>query len=725
MKTKIAPLFMIGLVACSAQDEASDGPAAEPKGAAVTKAEEPGGKAEAWGVNDRPDIFASGLEKHISRLPTSGEAAMIPWASSYWPMWQDNLNFRWEGAGTQSPAAKYGAAFGVAGVEDGVSANHGIDQFVGNTSCTSDSQCNDKLGEKCSIRNGQTSGRCIPTWYGICPGWTAAAILHPEPKYPVEHNGVTFKINDIKALISLVHENTSTRFVSLRCNKNLAESEIHFDHYGRPNSHSPECGDSNAGTFYVLLANYLGIQRKSFAYDRTMDYEVWNQPLRGYRVTKINAVTAAVANSRVGVQPTGGTTTNRSGSVGASAWNHLGSFTVAGGQGARVVMTGSGDADLYVNFDAAPTTETFACRPYASNSAEECNLTVPAGATRMFVSINGYTASSYNVAVTTGATLAQAYQFNPNAVYFYDVTMQVDYITESASELDGNLAADINRYTKTDTYEMILEVNRDGFVIGGEWVGDSKRNHPDFLWLPLAAQQSVPVAGGKITYANVKWLLDKSQTPGSGGGTTGQDREVNEAATLAQGAWRHYGPFNVAAGKNLTATMTGTGDADLYVRKVATPTSEAFDCRPYLDGSAESCSVVGPAAVFVSVHGYTASSVQLKIKYTEGTGGGGGGTPPPSFTHLNQTGSVALNEMKMFQLPIPAGKRVVVRTTSSVDVDLYIMMDGAPTTSTYAARGYTDSGNETLTFTAPSNGTLFVGVHGYAAGSFTLRTSDN
>jgi hypothetical protein len=30
-----------------------------------------------------------------------------------------------------------------------------------------------------------------------------------------------------------------------------------------------------------------------------------------------------------------------------------------------------------------------------------------------------------------------------------------------------------------------------------------------------------------------------------------------------------------------------------------------------------------------------------------------------------------------------------------------------------------------VTYTPTSNGTLYVGVHGYAAGSFTLKTADN
>ena len=47
--------------------------------------------------------------------------------------------------------------------------------------------------------------------------------------------------------------------------------------------------------------------------------------------------------------------------------------------------------------------------------------------------------------------------------------------------------------------------------IGGEWVGASKRNHPDFLWLPTGP--GTAVAGGTIRYAQVASLLAASVTP--------------------------------------------------------------------------------------------------------------------------------------------------------------------------------------------------------------------
>jgi hypothetical protein len=193
------------------------------------------------------------------------------------------------------------------------------------------------------------------------------------------------------------------------------------------------------------------------------------------------------------------------------------------------------------------------------------------------------------------------------------VVLEVDSISESASSTDGNLAARIDQYTRTDSYEYVLEADASGKVIGGEWIGSSKKAHPDFLWLPISVQGS-SVAGGKITYANVKSLLDESVGGATGG--PGSVRTVNEGGAVAQAAWKQFGPFNLAAGATLTAKMTGTGDADLYVRKGAAPSLTSYDCRPYASDSTESCLMVGPATVFVGVNGYAATSTfALEIQY--------------------------------------------------------------------------------------------------------------
>jgi hypothetical protein len=682
------------------------------------------GKAEAWGPSDDPALFNQSLEYRAAELPRTGEARNIPWAGNYWPVYEDSINARWDGASSQAPSTKYAQAFGVTGVEDAVSRNHGIDAHTSRTACTTDAQCNPGLGEACAKRAGQTGGRCIPTWWGICHAWSPAAILTPEPKNPVTHNGVTFKVQDIKALVTLAYDRTETRFVSLRCNQLDSEQEINFDKYGRPTGGSASCRDTNAGTFHVLMTNYLGRQGESFVYDRTFDHEVWNQPLRGYRITKYEEVSAQKANELIGVLPEGGTTDERTGTVAAQAWTQVGQFPVTAGGKLAVAMTGTGDPDLYVRFGAQPTASSYDCRPYADGADETCDLTAPAGATTAYVAVFGYTASTFDLRIVSGGSLPTTYQFNPDAKTLVEAHMAVDYISESPASQDGNLGSTIDRYTHHDEYDYILEIDAAGKVIGGEWLGASKRRHPDFVWLPIRAS-AASVAGGKITYANVKMLLDRSlgTTPTPGG----TPRHVDDSGTVARAAWKQLGPFDVAAGANLTAVMTGTGDADLYVRKGAAPTAASYDCRPYRDGSSESCTVVGPAVVYVGVNGYaTTSDYTLAIDYVEGTGGGEPPpVPPTAVVHLNETGSVAQDEARVFTVDVIAGRRIVIRTTAPKDVDLYVQMGAAPTTDAYLSRAYTASGNETITLTPTSSGTLHVMVHGYEASTFTLRTADN
>jgi hypothetical protein len=472
------------------------------------------------------------------------------------------------------------------------------------------------------------------------------------------------------------------------------------------------------------MTNYLGKQGEAFVYDRTWDGEVWNQPLRGYRITEMNEISALDANKLIGVAPEGGTTSEKTGMTAGGAWTQLGSVAVTAGQTFTVVMSGSGDPDLFVKFGGEPSASSYDCRPYETGAAETCTLTVPTGATQAFLAVNAYgtAAANYTLKITAGGSIPTNYVFNTNAAKLYKTHMDVDYISESAASTDGNLGANIDRYTHQDRYDYILEVDAAGKIVGGEWVGASKRQHPDFVWLPIRSTATT-VAGGKISYANVKMIYDMSMQDGGGGGG-GTVRNVTETGAVVKAAWKQYGPFNVAANSTFTVDMTGDADADLYVRKGAAPTAAAYDCRPYRSGSAESCSIVGPATVYVGVNGYAATSnFTLKIKYTEG-GGTTPPTPPPAFSHLAQTGSVASGEMKVFQLPMPAGKKVVIRTTSQKDVDLYIQWSGAPTTDAYINRGYTSSGNETVSFTATSNGVLFVGVHGYEAGSFSLNSAD-
>jgi serine protease len=77
-----------------------------------------------------------------------------------------------------------------------------------------------------------------------------------------------------------------------------------------------------------------------------------------------------------------------------------GPIAVRSGTTLTVTMTGTGDPDLYVRFNSAPTRSRFSCRPYLSSATETCTLTVPSTATSFYVAVDGYTASTYNVTAT-------------------------------------------------------------------------------------------------------------------------------------------------------------------------------------------------------------------------------------------------------------------------------------------------------------------------------------
>jgi len=60
----------------------------------------------------------------------------------------------------------------------------------------------------------------------------------------------------------------------------------------------------------------------------------------------------------------------------------------------------------------------------------------------------------------------------------------------------------------------------------------------------------------------------------------------------------------------------GSGDADLYVRKGARPTDSDYDCRPYIGGNNEACSLSSAGTYYVRIKGYrNFNNVTLELSY--------------------------------------------------------------------------------------------------------------
>lgn len=170
-----------------------------------------------------------------------------------------------------------------------------------------------------------------------------------------------------------------------------------------------------------------------------------------------------------------------------------------------------------------------------------------------------------------------------------------------------------------------------------------------------------------------------------------------------------------AGATDLSFAMSGgSGDADLYVRFGAAATSSTYDCRPYLSGNNETCTIsnVQAGTYYVSIVGYTSfSGVQLVGSFTEpSTGGNTGGTA--SAEDLSAT----RNNWLRYTIDIPAGMSTleVAISGGSGDADLYLKSGSQPSTSSYDCRPYETGNNEVCTITNPTAGTWHIGLRAYS-----------
>jgi Bacterial pre-peptidase C-terminal domain len=102
--------------------------------------------------------------------------------------------------------------------------------------------------------------------------------------------------------------------------------------------------------------------------------------------------------------------------------------------------------------------------------------------------------------------------------------------------------------------------------------------------------------------------------------------ETFNAQAVHAGDWKTFGPFDVAAGTKIDVHMTGSGDADLYVKRSEQVSTTDYDCRPYTGTSNEDCTgtqfnAAGPAKFYVGIQGYADATVNLVVTYqSPGTG---------------------------------------------------------------------------------------------------------
>jgi hypothetical protein len=207
---------------------------------------------------------------------------------------------------------------------------------------------------------------------------------------------------------------------------------------------------------------------------------------------------------------------------------------------------------------------------------------------------------------------------------------------------------------------------------------------------------------------------------GSGGGTTGGYSRDEQGSVNKDQALDYETPV-LPAGKYTVSIAhdpaAPTGDADLYVKVGSAPTLSSYDCRPYIGGSAETCTVtlVAPSKIFAKVIGYANQANRFRLSFRSVA------VAPGGWAGMSQSGSVAKNEEKRFETPELQPGTYTFQMNGTGDADLYVRKGSAPTTSSYDCRPYIGGSSERCQVTLDAAAKIHVMVRGYAtASTFTL-----
>ncbi|MBI2213386.1 MAG: M4 family metallopeptidase [Acidobacteria bacterium] len=242
-----------------------------------------------------------------------------------------------------------------------------------------------------------------------------------------------------------------------------------------------------------------------------------------------------------------------------------------------------------------------------------------------------------------------------------------------------------------------------------------------------ATAQAATALYGATAEAAVQKAWDAVGVPGGTVAVTTLSNNVTVSSLSGStGTWKYFKLTVPSSQTSLKFTMSGgTGDADLYVKRGATPTSSSYDYRPYLSGNNETVTVTNPVAGdwYVGIYAYsTYSGVSLNGTYSGGT------TPPPTCT--TYTGSFTGAGQSSYK-PSSTGYVSSVSGThtgaltgpSGTDFDLYLQKKSTSGSWSNVKSSEGSTSTENISY-AGTAGTYRWRVYSYSgSGSFSLCTT--
>lgn len=236
--------------------------------------------AQAWNRANSPLNIAKNGELTLSSLPLKGEVSdrRLAWPGFHWNNNQGGIANRWSAAQSNNFTYRSPTLTQLQNMEqaqiDELSPAEKFDILLRDYRYTTVARVRSRLSPNEN------------PWHGICHGYTAAALHHPEPQSVTVTNddGIELKFYsaDLTALLAYYYgkvASSPTSFVGKRC---YVSPEDAGDR-----RNADVCWDVNAGAFHVVVTNQLGLKGQSFIADVSRFREVWNHVAVSYEADVI------------------------------------------------------------------------------------------------------------------------------------------------------------------------------------------------------------------------------------------------------------------------------------------------------------------------------------------------------------------------------------------------------------------------------------------------------
>ena len=445
------------------------------------------GKAEAWDDANAPEVFgvsSVSLEQIQDEKALRGFLVEKPWADTYWPLNKKGMSHRWNGSSSfdtfedqRDDAIKayegedYTSSWKLSPAEK-------YDFLVGDPSYSMTKEGWDVYAE---YEDYEYSWG----WMGHCHGWAPAAYLEATPKASVmakvDGKDVLFTEGDIRGLLTKAHATNSTsggtRFLGTRCN---ARTIIKDDNgrivdgtlYNAKEDAPKEANTETAKTIYIDR-NFWG-SHHVLTYTESADSED----------IKVMAATA------VAEEPKGAYVVNTYASI-----NDYYSKTVEEEfiflYNKECRDTNAGAFHIVLVQYLSDMNEDEAKRGFVMDVTREDQVwNQPVyGFESTIKSVENVADIEDPLAEFRAEGTAQIVKVESTVHYGLENGPYVDYNDSNGSRIT------------TKTYKYSLEIDADGYIIGGEWdvAGYYGSSAPDFLWAP----QGPLTDSNKVRYSEI------------------------------------------------------------------------------------------------------------------------------------------------------------------------------------------------------------------------------